>query len=84
MSMKDPITKHTSRGNLFQVALWAIKRELQMRKQKTFVYCPRCNFEMCSMNNASDMSNGFVYHICKNCGAGSEWDYDSPAPINVT
>lgn len=81
---KEKITKHTLRGSLLQVAWWAIKRELTMRKQRTMVYCPRCNFEMCSMNNAEDMKNGHVYHICKNCGVGSEWDYDMPTPKNVT
>jgi transcription elongation factor Elf1 len=78
------ITKHTFRGSLLQVAWWAIKRELRLRKQHTFTYCPRCNFEMCSMNNAIDEKSGLVYHVCKNCGAGSRWDYDMPAPINVT
>lgn len=79
----NEITKHTPRGNVFQIALWAIKRELQMRKQITFVYCPCCNFEMCSMNNATDMKNGNVYHICLNCGNGSEWYYDLPAPLII-
>lgn len=82
--MKEKITKHTPRGSYLQVAFWAIQRERQLRKQRTEVYCPRCNFEMCSMNNAEDMKNGNVYHICKNCGAGSELDYDMPAPINIT
>lgn len=81
--MKE-ITKHTPRGNLLQVALWAIERELSMRSQRTFVYCPRCNFEMCSMNNAIDEKDGAVYHVCKNCGAGSRWNYDLPTPINIT
>lgn len=81
--MKDKITKSTPRGNLFQVAWWAIKRELAVRKQRTFVYCPACNFEMCSMNNANDTGD-YVYHVCKNCGVGSRWDYDAPAPLNIT
>lgn len=82
--MKEKVTIYTPRGNLFQVVITAIKRELELRKQRTFVYCPRCNFEMCSMNNAIEEKDGMVYHVCNNCGAGSRWDYDGPAPINIT
>lgn len=80
----DPITKHTFRGSLFRVALRAMTRELEMRQQRTFVYCPRCNFEMCSMNNAIEKDDETVIHVCKNCGASSHWDYDFPAPLNIT
>jgi len=80
----DPITKHTYRGSLLMVAMRAITRELQMRDQTTFVYCPRCNFEQCSQNNAFEREDGIVVHVCKNCGASSHWNYDFPAPINVT
>lgn len=84
MVLKDKITYSTPRGNLLQVAWWAMQRELAIRKQKTFVYCPKCKFEMCSMNNAMGEKDGTVYHVCKNCGAGSKWNYDLPAPMNVT
>ena len=80
----DPITKHTWRGNLLRVALRAMTRELEMRGQRTFVYCPRCNFEMCSMNNAIERDDGTITHTCKNCGAQSRWNYDAPAPLNIT
>ena len=79
----EKITKYTPRGNLLQVAYWAIQREIAMRKQHTFVYCQRCNFEMCSMNNATDNKDGTVCHICKNCGIESRWDYDAPVPLNI-
>ncbi len=82
--MKEKITKYTPRGNLIKVAWLAIFRELQLRKQRTFVYCPHCNFEMCSMNNATENEDGTTYHVCKNCGAGSRWDYNVPCPINIT
>lgn len=82
--MKEVITKNTPRGNILQVAWWAIERELAMRKQRTFVYCPRCNYELCSMNNATEGEDDLVFHVCTNCGAGTRWDYDYPAPINVT
>ena len=82
--MKEKTTKYTLRGNLFQVAFWAIKRELLLRKQRTFVYCPKCNFEMCSMNNSIERKDGKIIHICKNCGVSSHWDYDFPTPVNIT
>lgn len=82
--MEEKTTKYTPRGNLLKMAILAIKRELYLRKQRTFVYCPRCNFEMCSINNALEREDGTVYHVCKNCGAGSKWDYGAPAPINIT
>lgn len=80
----EKVTIHTPRGNIIKIAYWAIKRELKMRKQRNFVYCPRCNFEMSSMNNAIEEKDGLVFHVCKNCGVGSKWDYDMPAPVNVT
>jgi predicted RNA-binding Zn-ribbon protein involved in translation (DUF1610 family) len=80
---KDIITISTPRGNLFKVALLAIQRELRMRKQNTFVYCPNCNFEMCSMNNAIDEKDGLVKHTCLNCGKISFWNYDCIIPLQV-
>lgn len=78
-------TKHTRRGLFLQVAWWAIKLEWAMRLQRTFVYCPRCNFEMYSMNNAIiNKKNNIVIHVCKNCGVSSHWDYGAPTPINIT
>jgi predicted RNA-binding Zn-ribbon protein involved in translation (DUF1610 family) len=82
--MIEPTTKFTKRGSFFVVALAAIRREIALRKQYTFVYCPNCNFELTQMNNAIDEADGMVFHVCKNCGAGTRWNCDMPAPINVT
>lgn len=79
--MIEPMTRDTERGTLLQVAIWAIQRELKARKQKTFVFCPRCSYEMCAMNNAIELKDGTVQHHCLNCGKDSMWNYDLPTPI---
>jgi transcription elongation factor Elf1 len=75
MKKKEVLTKYTPRGSYLSVALMAIRREKSARSQKTFVYCPRCNFELCSMDGAyiDEDDKGIVIYVCKNCGAGTHF-----------
>lgn len=79
-----PITKYTRRGSLFSVALAAMKEELRLRKMKVFTYCPCCKFELTTQSKITENKDGTTYHVCINCGAGSQWDYNCPVPILLT
>lgn len=52
------------------------------KKQKTFVYCPKCNNELVRNGNLIKDTD-FVYYRCSKCGHESKWDFDAPCPILV-
>ena len=80
-----PLHKTTLRGNLLFLIFATIKRELLARRQKTFCWCPRCGFDLCFDSWSHTKKNGHEYYVCKKCGAGTEWDFDTfPIPVNVT
>lgn len=56
----------------------------QERRQRTFVYCPSCEYELCAggdwMGSPSHNSPVEVYK-CARCGTFSSWDFDAPVPL---
>ena len=45
-------------------------------KQTFFLYCPKCNNELCSSNSfISDTEDG-VNYVCSKCGHASSWNFD--------
>ena len=79
---KEKTTQSTPRGNIIQVAVWAIKRELSLRRQRTFCWCPICKEDLCS-NNSFIEDTDLVRYECSNCGCLSSWDFDAPSPILI-
>ncbi len=54
-------------------------------ERKTFCWCPKCDAELIEQGPTSgDESTGIYYYVCRNCGAGSRWDFNPPVPINIT
>lgn len=50
--------------------------------QRTFIYCPKCDFELISSNSHKYMrKDGIEVFKCKKCGYESEWDFDFICPI---
>lgn len=45
-------------------------------KQKTFIYCPKCNNELIKNGNLIKDTD-FVYFKC------IKWDFDTPCPILI-
>lgn len=51
-------------------------------KQRTYVYCPKCNNELVKNGNLIKDTD-FVYYKCSKCGHESKWDFDTPCPILI-
>ena len=51
-------------------------------KQRTFIYCPKCNNELIKNGNLIKDTD-FVYFKCSKCGNESKWDFDTPCPILI-
>lgn len=51
-------------------------------KQRTFVYCPKCNTELCSTGELLGDTD-LVRYRCIVCGHRSGWNFDMPAPVLI-
>jgi transcription elongation factor Elf1 len=51
--------------------------------QRTFCWCPGCNYELVSGGHLdeSHRDDGLVAYECARCGCRSEWDFDVPLPV---
>lgn len=65
---------------LFKIMNYKDKKE--KNKQRTFVYCPKCNNELVK-NGYLIKDIDFVYYKCSKCGYESKWDFDLPCPILI-
>lgn len=59
-----------------------LKMIFKYKKQTTFCYCPKCNNELCS-SGSFIKDTDFVYYKCSECGLGTKWLFDAPAPILI-
>lgn len=67
-----------------RVAVEAVKKEVERRKQCTFCYCPICHRDLVAQRTALVEDKELVKYECRVCGTLSEWNFDiSPAPILV-
>lgn len=49
-------------------------------KQKTFIYCPKCNTELIKNGLFIKDEDGVLEYGCPKCGTTSFWDFSFPAP----
>ena len=49
-------------------------------KQRTFLYCPKCNTELFKNGILIKNDYGIVEYNCPNCGNTSFWDFSFSAP----
>jgi hypothetical protein len=68
--------------------LLGFRRKLAARRarkrQRTFVYCPTCKFELCAGGEwvgPSETDPAIENYSCSRCGTFSAWNFDTPAPI---
>lgn len=61
-----------------KIHMYKYKKERE--KQRTHVYCPKCNNELVKNGNLIKDTD-FVYYKCSKCGHESKWDFDAPCPI---
>lgn len=65
---------------LDRLAAWWLRR--QQPEQRTFVYCPGCGLELCNTDSFQSDTD-LVRYRCIQCGTGSEWMFDAPAPLLI-
>lgn len=64
---------------------WPWSKSLR-REQTTCVYCPVCQTELISSRSFvsdPDPTHGLVAYRCRQCGWGSLWLFDAPAPLLI-
>lgn len=49
-------------------------------KQKTFIYCPKCNTELIKNGLFIKDEDGVLEYGCPKCGTTSFWDFSFPTP----
>ena len=88
------MAKHLSKMNIRILLLernrkYSIKDRKDIKGQKTFIYCPRCQNELISgMGYSSEHLHGMnkerilEWFKCR-CGTITKWDFDAPTPILV-
>jgi len=64
----------------YKIMDYKYKKEKQ--KQRTYVYCPKCDNELIKNGNLIKDTD-FVYFKCSKCGYESKWDFDTPCPILI-
>lgn len=71
-------------GGAFAEVLGPKPLKMSGPPQTTFVYCPRCGYELVSggLLVSDDGEIGVTYH-CGRCHHISVWDFDSPAPVCI-
>lgn len=59
-----------------------MNRRKQVRKQRTYCWCPICNEDLCS-NGSLFWDTDLVRYECENCGCRSAWNFDAPGPLLI-
>lgn len=48
---------------------------MRFKKQRTFIYCPKCHNELISSDSFVEDKGGIVKYKCEKCGNISFWDF---------
>ena len=48
---------------------------MKFKKQRTFIYCPRCHNELISSDSFVEDKDGIVKYKCTECGNVTFWDF---------
>jgi len=91
----DYMVKHLSKINT-RILLLARNRECshktkkELKRQRTFIYCPTCQNELISGREfsserliAMDKDRLLEWFKCNVCKTITKWDFDAPTPILV-
>ena len=65
-------------------ARWAARQA--RKRQRTFIYCPSCNFELVAGGEwlGQEVTTMYEAYRCARCDTTSVWDFDLfPVPVRV-
>lgn len=59
-----------------------IQNHILKKKQRTFIYCPKCNNELVKNGQFIEDNDGIIKYRCSKCGIISFWDFGNfPVPM---